>query len=293
MTINLIGFTYWHDTADFGSLPTNIAEGYLAQDRQSGVLYWFKAADSTWVPVGSSAVIDLSQLKSYWKFNELSGNILNQAGTVGSVDSLGSAADITPTNFTYGLPGIIDTACSLDGSTSFGDVGTSNSQYNFLHQQQQSTIIIWYRFPSVPTTDVCILDTTNIATGSGIFMQFLFSSGQSKLRYQLQDGTTGLLDFRTSDGFVPSDTAWHMIAVQVDHSLATNAVTMSIDDGTKAQAGTTTNVTGNAADAMNIGQFGNGSQRINALFDEWSIWNRRATDQEITNIHNNGAGLEL
>jgi len=51
---------------------------------------------------------DLSNLKAYYKYNETSGDLINQAATVGSSDSNG--VDFTNTNVTQGVTGLIGDA---------------------------------------------------------------------------------------------------------------------------------------------------------------------------------------
>lgn len=101
----------------------------------------------------------------------------------------------------------------------------------------------------------------------------------------------------TSTTFLPADTAsFHMLTVRYNEALASGNLLMRVDNGTDEsinKAGTRTN--GNATTATAIGQLSN---LVNAAvyagdLDEFSIWDRVLTDDEITRLYNSGNGLEL
>ena len=85
-------------------------------------------------------------LKAYYTFNESSGNIVNQATSAGSSDSLGSNADMTISGATYSQTGKVGNALSFDGSNDYGTLGSSLSQWNLFHGTGDWSINFWVNY---------------------------------------------------------------------------------------------------------------------------------------------------
>mgnify|MGYP003139578515 FL=1 len=73
---------------------------------------------------------DFDELKCYWKFNESSGDIINQAAAVGSTDSLGTAANLQVTGASYNNTNTPFNTMNFDGTNDVAIAGTSVSQFN-------------------------------------------------------------------------------------------------------------------------------------------------------------------
>lgn len=238
---------------------------------------------------------DLTKLKSYWKFNESSGDIINLATSVGSTDSLGTAADIQITGATFGATGIIDDALSFDGVNDKGDIGTSTTQFKFfMEDQRKVTVVYWYKYlTATRSVDKSIFDTSNTGTGTGVLIQHTRTATNDVWRWHTFIAGVSEDDMKSSNGFVPADTNFHMIMFTVDDSLGSNQMKVSIDDGAADTFTSSGNDSTNAHTAADLAQLNTGIQNMDAIIDEFSIWNRVLTDAERTSLFNAGSGLEL
>tara|TARA_R110002153_G_scaffold168044_2_gene320753 strand:- start:192 stop:2387 length:2196 start_codon:yes stop_codon:yes gene_type:complete len=267
--------------------PTNVQDNSILVEKDTGKRYWFDDA------------FDLSELKSYWKFNEASGDIVNQAISVGSTDGLGTtASNLQIAGATYDQTGITANNKSLyfDGSD-HGQSGTSTSQFNFLHTPNTKwTINFWLKYGG-DTTANTILDT-NGGGGTarvGLLIDILTDEG---LEVWMGRGVplTTVITTTTSASFVPSDSAFHFYSIRYDHTLASSNVKISIDNGTPVTGNKTSDTPSSADSAFpfNIAENCNGyGAFLDGNLTEMSIWNRVLTDAEVTTIYNSGSGKTL
>jgi len=279
--------TVWNESAGGGGI-TGLETNSTILEHSTDIEDYTTPTSAT--ATSESPVISLTELKSYWRFEEITTPVINQASISGSVDGL-SDADIAVTAGIFQQPGIIDFGLEFNGSTSFGNVGTSLSQYNFLHQaNEQWSIVLWYRkLDGLWNATRSFMDDTNAQNGTGIFIQGLATG---ILRFVLQDGASNEITFSSAASFLPDDTNFHMITVTGDYTLGSNQIIFTLDDGTPQSGGLASgHDAGNALNIMQIMQLNNGLQRLDAVVDEWSIWNRVLTSGEITTLFNSGNGL--
>ena len=243
--------------------------------------------------------IDLAKLKAYWKFNEASGDIINQAGIVGSPDSLGSTADIQIVGATFGATGILGDALDFDGINDIGTMGSSLSQWNFMHNQNAKfTVIIWLKQGATGeiNQDQLISTLRGGAGDIGTVCQLEGESGGLRAM-SISIGTGSAFENSVAVGTarMTDDTNFHMLMYKYDESLGSANVVMSFDDGTVEtfnKVETKTNSNSNKAMTC-YAQPPATSLWTNGLADEISIWNRILTAAEITKLFNNGKGRRL
>lgn len=236
---------------------------------------------------------DDTSLKAYYKFNESSGNIINQSE---SAADLGSAADITITGATYSATGIIGNALSFDGTNDYGECGTSLSQWNFLHDTNASwTICFWMKALSAMGSQENGIIDTNGASASFTGLS-IYGTTTQQLAVFIANGSTAVLQFGTGNNYIPDTTNFHFYTITYDHSLGSNNMTIKRDDANVQNATKTGNTpsSGNASHSMEIMRnTRTNSNYVNAVIDEVSIWDRILTDTELTSLYNSGSGLEL
>ena len=236
--------------------------------------------------------LPLTGLKAYYKFDEVSGDIINQAGTVGSSVSLGSNADGQNSGADYGATGILGTAITfVDGTSDIVTLGTSKSQFNFMWSTTMKfTLVFWYKSTALPTgqTDIFTsLDSDHNNKGMGC--QF-----RANRALNVQIGNVAV-SFTTANNFLPNDISnFHMVVVTGDYQ-ASPQITISVDNGTPVTQALTGSLSD--ADSTNVQTIGSSAGsyplEMDGSIDEMSIWNRVLTADEISAIYNGGLGVAI
>lgn len=237
---------------------------------------------------------DLTGLKAYWKYEESSGNIINQAGIIGSTDSLGSAADIIVNGVTYDVTGIIDKAISFDGVDDFGDVGSSVSQFDFiLSEAYEFTIIIWFKkLTASPNTQTVFMNQRGAANDNGLQFKFDDRSSTKKFELSCKQSGTVFINQIISTPVIPQDTNFHMMVLRGLHS--ENKWQISIDNGTLTDISESADPSGTESPDIPFEWCQEVATQFWAgIMDEVSIWNRKLTNDELTTLFNSGAAKAL
>ena len=273
------------------TIPTNVQDNFILVEKDTGRRYWFD--DS----------FDKTGLKAYYKFNETSpSDIVNQAGTVGSVDGLGTGADIQITGATYGATGKIGDALSFDGTNDFGQIGTSLSQFNFLHSTTAKwTICFWMKLNATSRGTFDRIFNTTVSSGSaGINIYINDLSSTQKMGFVIHNNVSGqgVTDWvSTADNYIPDNTTtWYFYSMTYDQSLGSDNLKVKRDNANLETKTKTANspYNGNSTYAMFLDRLPSGSGNFPAnVIDEFSVWNRVLTDAEITTIYNSGTGKTL
>ena len=240
--------------------------------------------------------VSLSQLKAYYKFDESSGDIINEAETVGSTHSLGTNADLSingsPSRNQTGSPANLGNSILFADPSEYGDAGTSTSQFNFMHNQSALfTFAVWIKFPSAIEHNDCIFDNNiigDVQVGCNICLR-----NTNAMRFIVANGSSPVINGQTSNGFVPTDNAFHFYVFRWDYSQSTGTLLISVDNGTAESF----NKTSNTASNSNAGQVArfcsdtwSGSESLSGNILELSIWNRILTNAELTTLYNSGSG---
>jgi hypothetical protein len=241
-----------------------------------------------------------SGLKAYWKFNEASGDIINQAGTVGSTDSLGSGADLQVTGATYDVTGKIGKALSFDGTNDYALAGSSLSQWNYAHSTTATSTIVAWILSDVDQTEKVIFDDSIALQGGGTTVQSgvtFETRSVNKLGYTVRN-TSGqtITQLITTANIYPDNTNYFMACVTYDHNLSSDNLKISVNDGTRQTATKSANTPTNG-NANGVGTVASRSRLntgfLNGNICEMSIWNRVLTDAEITALYNSGTGKTI
>ena len=266
-----------------------------------------------------------SGLKCYIKMNDSNSTdpLVNTAGSVTGNDTLGSSANMalggTGTN-TYGVTAPTDLGT---GSVTFpqtsassgrwGNLGTSTSQWNFMHNSNATwTVCFWMKMDDDAPNNTNILrnvsgDATN---GITIYHYDSSSAGGGGLGFYISYDSGGnndvVLSFFSATGFMVYDNEWHFYAFTWDQAGSAN-LKIYRDMGTTSPAYQTDNKTtdnnddGNASYALGFRHYtaaagGNNNNTYippTASYCELSIWDRTLTVAELTKIYNSGAGMDL
>jgi hypothetical protein len=237
-------------------------------------------------------------LKAYYKFDESSGNIINQHTTG---DGLASA-DLTTTGVTYGVTGVISTAVSCDGSNDFMvSPSATKTDFNFIHALNQAwSINIWFKKANANDGGITCLLANRVGSDVGIRIKNLDRSGEGetrKLQLEIDSGSAGsavaMYDSNV-DSFFPNDTDWHMLTITADNSITTNAMQIYLDgtlDHNVDRVGVGDG--GTPEYPMNFAQEGDGTDYGDYTFDETSFWTRKLSSTNVTTLYNSGSGLAI
>jgi len=243
---------------------------------------------------------DVTDLKAYFVFDEASGDLINRATDAGSSESLGSAADGQNTGVTQDQAGLIDKSYLYDNNDDLTDLGSSKSQFNFMHNSSALwTLNFWLKATtSADTGDLLVYfaDGTGATAQKSVVLFRDDRGGQNRdLELLMGKGSSPLAVNISIGGFFPADTDFHMVTIRYDESLASDQALIRIDDGTDTAGSKAADlVDGDAGFVMRIAQLPNNTQfACDANLDEMSIWNRILTDEEITELFNGGSGLSL
>jgi len=253
------------------------------------------------IPSSSASGFDLTGLKTYYTFDETSGDLINEATNAGSVDSLGTAADgQLEAGVVQGQPGLIGNSYSLPG-TSNGQVelGTSKSQFRFLHDSptMRWSVNVWQN--TTNTSGAAGIFTTGGCSTSDVGMDLLYDGRDpfgERIIVTLPQGILfqpNVVALFSQSGILGADGQWHMITVTHDHNLASDNMKLYVD-GVFIESATKSAIPPVNSNHFEVGTIGTcqGLPYTGSL-DEFSIWNRVLSPTEISDLHNNGDGLAL
>ena len=232
--------------------------------------------------------LSLSELKAYYKFNESSGNIINQATSIGSTDAIANS-DLITSGVTYTSTGHVGDGVSFDGTNDDAKASSSTvADWNFFATSGNSfTVACWMKTLNF-TGGRRFLATGNGNAGDVIFLCDHQNDGT--LDILCGKSGTDLFTHSTTDGW--TDSAFHFVCLQYDD--ATGVFTSTIDDNT-AETSSSHNLTNTDTSEtyLHVGQNTAGQDYWNGVMDELSIWNRVLTADEITKLYNSGSGIEV
>jgi len=234
----------------------------------------------------SNTGVSTSNLKAYYNFNESSGNITNQQTTG---DGLGSAADITISGATYSQTGKVGNALSFDGSDDYGELGSSTSQWNFIHGTGDWTINFWVNHTSFTSEDRYFSNMDSTET-KGINMY----QSTTSLGLALKSGSGWMHNGNLAYNQTLSTGTWYMITVTCDYSLSSANYTVYVN-GTAQGTGNraTTGSTDDTEYSLKAMCRGNAADKFaHGLLDEVSLWDRLLTTSEISTIYKADPNLQ-
>jgi len=209
-----------------------------------------------------------------------------------SPDALGSTADGTQYNgVTQTSTGKLGSNAYLyNGSNSYTTLGSSLSQWNFMHNQSAlCTVALWFKLTNASSSNESLFDNHNVDP-TKIGCRFGLRQNRT-CSFSVSSGSV-VIDYQSSDNFIPNDTNWHFLVYLWDYSLGSANLKVRLDDSTEETANKTgTASNSNATHAPNIGKRALANDfYLDASLDEFSIWNRILTSAEITTLYNSGVG---
>jgi len=251
------------------------------------------------VAFGGAAAIpfDKTELLSYHKFNESSpDNIINQAESVGSTDSLGSAADIIITGATYDVDGILGKALSFDGVNDYGNIGTSLNQYGFVYGTDDWSFN-WWCYPLAFDTSADWLSSLDSTETRGFHFGLRGGEETTKFGVSIYKAPG---DYTFNGGFAWGETllinTWYMMTVTSDYSNTVDGFKIYLNGAETATSGRGAWVGGGGDAEHPLAIMSNGGNTAvfqNARLDEMSIFKRTLSPTEITTLYNSGDALAL
>ena len=214
--------------------------------------------------LGAGAGTLLNGLVAYWKMGESSGDLL---------DSVGSDDATLFGSPTQGASGKIGNACSFDGTDDY-------AQPNIAIKTAPFTISFWLKQNVTPLQyDVITGRMTNSNFWNDAW-QFYWES-TSDLRF-----VVGTWDINFAKVTGLTSTNWNHILGTWDDT----TIRLYVNN----VEGTSGTFTGTLAGILKL-NIGRGQPvndyNVNAIIDEYGIWNRVLTAAEITELYNSGAGL--
>jgi len=248
---------------------------------------------SQFASVNRGAVLNVSDtdLKTYQKFDESAGDIINLSQ---STADLGSAADMQIVGATYSQTGKVGNSLSFDGTDDKGTYGSSLSQFNFLHNSTSLwTIIFWMKLGTAAADRLFSTgDSEYTVNEIGIGMS---TSTTKVIHVTIGNGTASLvIDSTTTNDYIPDTTNWYYYVISYDQGLGSNNLKLKRNDANLEQFSKTVNApsNSNAAQALVLAALST-SRHLHANFDEVSIWNKVVSGADQTTLYNSGNGLAI
>ena len=254
--------------------PTDVQDNSILIEKDTAKRYW-------------ASVIGNTGLKAYYKFDNASGNLVNQAATVGSSSSNG--VDMVNTNVTLNQTGLIGKSY-LYSATDTSNDGSASTNWEFTYGSGAAfTVVGWYKQTGASEIEQCpLFDTSDSGNGLGSLVKVNGSNGNRQVSCKFHNGSASEV-LSTATGTFPSDTNWHFIAMRA--TLNGGAVKFTIDGSTTTTTSSINGADGTANSRMGIGNiYRSTSIACRGNLDELSFWDRILTDAEVTALYNSGSG---
>ena len=236
--------------------------------------------------------LSLTGLKAYYKFDEASGNLINQSTTG---DGLGSNADGTASGDpTYSATGKINKAISFDGDGDKFTLGTTAGQWNFLHNNNNFSVSFWLKLNATPSENQGILGTGTGGSSIGFDLTVNHSTG-GKLRASIENGAGASANIQSSAGFVPQNTTtwYHYVLTFSNGSWNIYRNGGNNESASSSVSWSTSNHSRNMELANANANTASDVKDLTGELDEVSIWNRVLTSDEISALYSNGGGVAV
>ena len=241
--------------------------------------------------------IPLTGCKAYYNFEQTSGNLINQATTAnGFTDGLGSSADGTNNGATQTATGKIGNAWYTTSTSNYVSIPNT-----LINGQNKISISTWF-YPTVNgVSDIIFSGIFNYP--SLVDWNFRFTQGHSTATIYIPTGTGNPgLNYHEYSELGLSLNTWHHLAVVYDGTQSQNVDRLKyyVNGVLKTPAATnypiptSTYTTSYGARLFNLDSNSHAVYSVhNHRLDEFSLWNRVLTSNEITNLYNSGSGKLL
>ena len=183
-------------------------------------------------------------------------------------------------------------AWSFDGSNDGVRLGSSASDWNFIHNNTAKvTISFWLK---TSTSHYGIIIANNLASATVGFYCYVQPDGS--LQFWVGRGVSGtnVVSINSGASVVPFDGTWHHYVITYDYSLSSNNAII-YKDGSSV---TTATKSGNSASNSNaVGGIYMGTHSntyyLNGTLDDFAVWNRVLTSSEVSALHASGTGKSV
>ncbi len=219
-------------------------------------------------------------LAAYWKFDEASGN---------AADSSGNSYTLTNNNTVGYAAGIINNG---------GDFGSSNTNKTFTRTADTLGIVVdaarsfagWFQISVDPTSGTVYDVMGQGYNPSDVFYIFEYGNFGGTKRFRVGRARSGVDDPTMTYDTTLTTSTWYHIAYTIDGSR--NQIFYfngtSVDSDTAASGnGSGTTTTGTLFSTA----FFATARLLQGKVDEWGVWSRVLTSDEVTELYNGGAGL--
>ena len=271
-TMDISEVEFYNGVTSLTSKPTDVQDNSILVEKDTARRYWF---DDSFNKAG---------LNAYFKFDEASGDLINQASNVGSTDEI--SGNGTNSNVTYSQTGKIGSTYSYNGTNSKTEIDT-------LIPTSQTGSVFWWWKSSDGIDVIWGWGDTNADT---FIFQEGTGSGESFTIYARNGGANKWWAKPSSNISSPLNT-WHSACITHDGTAPLIYV-----DGVEGTTFTnSTDKTWWVPDFSGIDNFSLGFERrnnglhnyFNGNIDELSVWSRALTAAEILTLHNSGTGKTI
>lgn len=209
------------------------------------------------------------------------------------VDVVGNKFNGTNNGGTSGVTGIINQSVEIESSETADRVNLLNT-YNLFDSTKNFTINVWVNREGNGDGDPTILDFR----GEEQFIPFSEDSSGSRpgcsagtaYRVTVFTGGGTAQNFCPASEIVLANSQWHMLTLTYD--AGTDNLTI-YQNGTYKGSATTTWTTGATGGHNNVlGNDGDYNQDWDGKLDEFIVFNRTISDSDVTDLYNNGIGLQ-
>jgi hypothetical protein len=261
---------------------------YLAGNRLRGTSAERTALGVVGVRLADSG-ISKTELKVYWKFDEASGAIVNQAATAGSTHSIGTGANLTVSGASYNQTNTPFNTMNFDGTNDDAVAGSSTSQFNFLHDGSTWTMALWLENTDVGQEAVLWSD----ATGANTQANKVIVSGGGNDRWigGVYDSGIWINGYLGSNDLVEGEP--YFLVFTFDPAESTDKYTMyknGVEFGAINQSTSQGSSSNSAIPLYLMSQAG--ANKFEGNIAEMTIWKRVLTDAEITSLYQGAPNIQ-
>ncbi|TMJ00815.1 MAG: LamG domain-containing protein [Alphaproteobacteria bacterium] len=215
----------------------------------------------------------LTNLVSYWKMDEASGNALDAHGS----------NDLTDNNGVGSATGKIGNARDLEQSSSQyfshadnADLSTGDIDFTFA---------MWVKAESFPSFPVLL--NKGVTSGTREYLLY-YDTSASRFVWLVQDASTAETNVVANNFGAASTSTWYHVVVW--HDAGNNQIGISVNAGTPNTSSTSGGVV-DGAGTFSVGASPSQSLYWDGLIDEVGFWKRVLTSQERADLYAGGAGL--
>lgn len=218
-----------------------------------------------------------SNIVSYWKLDEASGN---------AADSVGSNT-LTNNSVTYGT-GKINNGADFEGSSANQSLSITDASQSGLDITSDISFSFWWKPESVGAAEQYMVSKFPAAAGN--YSYRLGYDGSGNINLTISNDGTSVENLYVSLGTINAGTWYHLVTTWK----ASTKTATHYKNG--SSLGTAVGAMGsihNGNTAFMLGNYSGSSanQGVDGFLDEVGIWNKVLTSDEVTELYNGGSGF--